>query len=1277
MNNTIDDIKQLPDLFKRKEHLEDQIKKLDEQKAALKNEIESEKTKAEETLRTFDATIAAYKKASMEWWKQFYIENSAEIVQTSILSLLAKQTKDQKDLDESQKIASDEFIHKIDEAKRAYEDNKALQQKFAQSAGTIAQKAMCYDVCIYIDRSKYTIKKFNDTRDWGLHLRPKGVGVSIFKYIFMLTNPFGYMDLDKAVRNLPSLYRKLLDSKKRLQDIISQNNIRDINNPVGELNRRLSTAKETIAKKNKEIESTKQQILDLQKLMALVGNGKMKFLEQWFSRHSFLNKQKEKYIADMSSSLSRLPDYPSMKLVYDELLQNVFDFKDADSYVENERKQIEASYATTVEVLMQKSWEAESQKGIASQALEDVRKDIKDLRDNYENVLVEMTKNDPASTFFYQSKGWINKVDAEGHNSAVERIKEMASSRNKLEHLPVFEYLNLGGVEEPFLSEIDWQTGIDKAVNLVVKPLREDINKPDARLWAASNLITTILLSLPIRKVHFTFIDFDANSIFDKILSEIDKRHTLYSIVYSTSQLTKIVEDYFNKKSVQKTDKTEVIVWSDMFGKNSERIQEISAILKNGATRGYYVIAVPISAPADDNLKVKMEQIFKENNFKEVYAPGDDFNSGRGSFIKALEHYIQDDTAKDKIDSVYQDNMQDGSIFINCSSDSIKKSIKIPIGVEVNDRQTQAFWELNVNSQEYLHTFLLGGTGSGKSYFLHNVILNLMLKYKPEELELYLMDFKDGGVEFQNYEHLPHVSHLLIDNTDRQVVYEIMVALRENMEVQAKTIRDAKLTNIVEYNEITPNKKLPYVILIVDECDKLFSSDNTEAHLQNKIDEIISTIATQGRAFGFVFFFATQTLTGWGGPAQSKVLSIAPNRYLMHVMSDNEANGLINNGSLRNQDLSTGYAYHNITNTFIQTFNYKGRKWEKDYRERAIEVLKQVKRPEKRNDFVSKGTVEEDRPTLVEHRETPCLFIGLPVGVHREVENHVRVEFEDTNGNNVLITGVNNELQTERIFFNALLTLAEQHLTDERRIRISVIDNTSHVNNAYSNTRDKIFNLLSKNENVKVLRTDRDILLEMARLSELVRKEPSELSKEETKDINVVFILAQERMRRLLKREIPIVSNEKKMNTNSEPVNTESPVERAKRRMAIGFDQTTKTPAFQHSATISAPQPSGRMLQDELMFLLREGGEKNIHVVMQVTQPGDIFTDPRLVTSTNICDIFSDFIMLRCSQEAMQKLPNTNIRIDRLCEKNERLRGVHHQQYGITELFIPYMFPNK
>ena len=48
------------------------------------------------------------------------------------------------------------------------------------------------------------------------------------------------------------------------------------------------------------------------------------------------------------------------------------------------------------------------------------------------------------------------------------------------------------------------------------------------------------------------------------------------------------------------------------------------------------------------------------------------------------------------------------------------------------------------------HVLVAGKTGSGKSTLLHALITNLALRYSPDEVELYLIDFKKG-VEFKTY----------------------------------------------------------------------------------------------------------------------------------------------------------------------------------------------------------------------------------------------------------------------------------------------------------------------------------------------------------------------------------------------------------------------------------------------------------------------------------------------------------------------------------------------
>ncbi len=63
------------------------------------------------------------------------------------------------------------------------------------------------------------------------------------------------------------------------------------------------------------------------------------------------------------------------------------------------------------------------------------------------------------------------------------------------------------------------------------------------------------------------------------------------------------------------------------------------------------------------------------------------------------------------------------------------------------------------------HVLVAGRTGSGKSTLLHALIVNVALNYSPDEVELYLIDFKKG-VEFKVYAtyNLPHASVVAIES---------------------------------------------------------------------------------------------------------------------------------------------------------------------------------------------------------------------------------------------------------------------------------------------------------------------------------------------------------------------------------------------------------------------------------------------------------------------------------------------------------------------------------
>ena len=1258
--SNINDIRQLPKLYNQKEELERRSDALRERLRSLEKEADNCLQIELAKQKRFDEIISYFTTSSKEWWRSFYFANSPSKIGSKIQNLNSLISSAQKKIADCRRIDNVAFSNDINTISSEMTKISKIRESFAETAGYVSRKALCYNVCAYVDETSWTLKRFNASRDWGLHLCPKGIEKSLFKTWFAVTSPLGYLDIKDAIEDLPLQYSTLLSSQQKIQSIIKKYGIQNVNNPAGELATKLRNARSEIATATSNIEKAKRQIAYLQNLRAIVVESQEAFMNQRFDDYRLLYDFKNDYHAEMTRRLCQLSDYQTLKGLCDDIVLNVFDFKNINYFTQGRREKFQQAINDAPKEAKKKQAKVSEELLAVNDQCNEIRKHIRRLQDDYENILTEMTKNDPITTFFYQAGGWINRRDENGNNLAVKQIEKMAEGRSSLERLPVYEYLNLGGTEKPFLSNIEWQTGIDKTVNLIVHPLREDAKKLDATLWAASNLITTILLSMPIRKVHFTFIDFNAScNLHSKLFNRFNKYKNIYTVVRDTNGLNEVRKTFFDRTE-KREDVTEIIVWTNYISDDVFRIKdEIIGILDNGANHGYFTIAVALdNSTADNRAKEQVERMCKEKKFRDVYAPGEDIRNNREAFLKAVEEYVNKKADTSHATIVIQESMENGDIFEDAPISIGEDGISVPIGKD-RDSHQDAHYEFNVNS-DTPQTFILGGSGSGKSYLLQNILLNAMLKYKAEDLEFYLMDFKMGAAEFRFYEGMPHVSHLLIDDADHQAVYEILSELYRKMQERGKIIEQYK--TIANYNEHHPEQRLPYIVLVVDECHKLFESDSADRKMQDAINKVITLIVKEGRSQGVTFIFATQTFAGMEIPPEIK--NEASNKYLMKVNTGDDAEKLFSGGSIKNSSLSQGYAYHEAKRTFVHIFDYT------KFSERSKEViLKKNKRPEGRNNFVFSGKDVYFLPELTTlEKRYPVAYIGKSVSVKRD---DITIPLRKKAGNmHMLITGANDELQAERVFFNAALSLATQTFANGKRARISIFDNPGDEDDRFE-AREDIFNLLEEYSNVSIFRSSEDRLREMARLGEIVR------NKNPYNEINILLILAQEEMKGLLGNILPA----------EEPVETNS-LEEYKEEALSAEDQRRAKMGLPISSNVLHSSParfgSGRShdrpdvtMQEELLYLLKEGGESHVHVIMQVNRPGNILQDPNMVHRSDIINWFSHIVMLKCSQEVQIKLPVDEIRLDRLSDKSDMLRAVYVDGAGNTKVFTPYQMPHK
>jgi DNA segregation ATPase FtsK/SpoIIIE, S-DNA-T family len=157
-----------------------------------------------------------------------------------------------------------------------------------------------------------------------------------------------------------------------------------------------------------------------------------------------------------------------------------------------------------------------------------------------------------------------------------------------------------------------------------------------------------------------------------------------------------------------------------------------------------------------------------------------------------------------------------------------------------------------------VHHGLVGGdVRMGKTNLLHVLISQLALRYPPEELELYLLDFKE--VEFDAYltERLPH-ARAITSRTDREFGLSMLRRFHEEIDRRARLCREARVTDLPDYRRET-GQVLPRALVIMDEFQVLFSDED---RLAREAGRLLADIAKRGAAFGLHLLLATQSPGG-------------------------------------------------------------------------------------------------------------------------------------------------------------------------------------------------------------------------------------------------------------------------------------------------------------------------------------------------------------------------------------------------------------------------------
>ena len=157
------------------------------------------------------------------------------------------------------------------------------------------------------------------------------------------------------------------------------------------------------------------------------------------------------------------------------------------------------------------------------------------------------------------------------------------------------------------------------------------------------------------------------------------------------------------------------------------------------------------------------------------------------------------------------------------------------------------------------HLLVAGATGSGKSVCINCIIASILMRTKPDEVKLMLVDPKK--VELSMYNGIPHLMMPVVSDPKKANV--ALQKIVHEMELRYDTFSEKNVKNIATYNEWIEKenkklpedakmKKMPYIVVIIDELADLMLVASKE------VEDSIMRITQMARAAGIHLIIATQ-----------------------------------------------------------------------------------------------------------------------------------------------------------------------------------------------------------------------------------------------------------------------------------------------------------------------------------------------------------------------------------------------------------------------------------
>lgn len=838
---------------------------------------------------------------------------------------------------------------------------------------------------------------------------------------------------------------------------------------------------------------------------------------------------------------------------------------------------------------------------------------------------------------------------------------------------------NLQGKNVYTPAYLPWQTTDNKAKNFIIN---YNVSSAERAAEIYRHMVMSILLGLPPKSVHLSFVNTQLSPLGNFFTANLHE--SLYEKVSSSSayhqlldRLLKRVMDFQDKysHSIEQENEIagkivepyEIVVLLDDPDSEISAQEQLIPLFEKGPMYGIYFIGLNNTEKGAQ--REDQDHILKHTGCYQTIDAGtvNPWNASQeGGFIttmsiannsvwtKAAFEHINAATTREKVFKY------DWKTAVESPYTPTDNEIVAPIGFMEDG--TPFNFQMDVNKQHY-HAFVIGATGSGKSRFLHDVILSMTAKYQPEDVELYLLDFK--GVEFNCYRGFKHTRAILVDRADERITYEVIKDIKLKMEERQRLFAAAGVTEVWEYNKMNTDKHLSQIILVADECQTLFTDRAKNGRLQNEMVDIIALVAQQGRSHGIHLLLSTQSLAN-APQLGREILNQIGEHYILPCLPADAARLVSDEKRTQTEKVVASMErgkgqcyYEGADGATLFTYNFvqKG-----EMQENLVSQIEQKASSHASNGqtYFSGALQFPISQEVADYMATKGRknIVASPGQIINLEQTPLTISLKDDLSENIALFGINDRQFVTRTTIGLMTSLMISNKQKDLGYQFMVFDCLDDEEAEYLDVLDE---------------------LEAAELCEVVKpRQRIEKLKQLCDEIashranpTILVILGQERFREL------------KLN---QPIG-DAPAQAVDASLPAPGDFAAALAAMNSIGTTSASATSlagssVKTVQEAMNYILSEGPANGVHTILQVDKPNNfLFPQDGSLRKNDFYAKCKHVILLRSESTALTNLwlqDDITRAISQFEDNPSRLRAYYYNEEGDKyQLFTPFVLPDK